>query len=65
MLFSPNQIGARDIEVLLAILVVLLLTSLIGSIPAWPHSRESGYYLSGGLGVALLFILVLFLLGRL
>jgi Protein of unknown function (DUF3309) len=50
---------------LLTILVVVLLLSLIGSVPAWPHSRSWGYYPSGGLGVILLIILVLFLMGRL
>jgi hypothetical protein len=50
---------------LLTILVVVLLISLIGSVPAWPHSRDWGYYPSGGLGVVLLIILVLFLMGRL
>jgi hypothetical protein len=50
---------------LLTILVVVLLISLIGSVPAWPHSRDWGYYPSGGLGLVLLIILVLFLMGRL
>jgi len=50
---------------LLTILVVVLLVSLIGSVPAWPHSRDWGYYPSGGVGLVLLIILVLFLMGRL
>jgi Protein of unknown function (DUF3309) len=50
---------------LLTILVVVLLISLVGSIPTWPHSRGWGYYPSGGLGVVLLIILVLFIMGRL
>ncbi len=50
---------------LVAILVVVLLLALVGSVPAWPHSRDWGYYPSGGLGVVLLIILVLFLMGRL
>jgi hypothetical protein len=50
---------------LLAILVVVLVISLIGSVPKWPHSRDWGYYPSGGLGIILVIILVLFLLGRL
>jgi hypothetical protein len=50
---------------LITILVVVLFISLIGSVPAWPHSRDWGYYPSGGLGVVLLIILVLFLMGRL
>jgi hypothetical protein len=50
---------------LLMILVIVLLLALVGSIPTWPHSRDWGYYPSGGLGVVLLIILVLFLMGRL
>jgi hypothetical protein len=50
---------------LLTILVVVLLLVLVGSIPTWPHSRDWGYYPSGGVGVVLLIILVLFLIGRL
>ena len=47
------------------ILVIVLLLALVGSVPTWPHSRDWGYYPSGGLGVVLLIILVLFLMGRL
>jgi hypothetical protein len=50
---------------LITILVVVLLLALVGSVPTWPHSRDWGYYPSGGLGVILLIILVLFLMGRL
>lgn len=50
---------------LLTILVVVLLLSLVGSLPTWPHSREWGYYPSGGVGLILLILLILFLMGRL
>jgi hypothetical protein len=49
---------------LLAILIVVLILSFAGSVPAWPHSRDWGYYPSGGLGLVLIIILVLFMLGR-
>jgi hypothetical protein len=48
---------------LIVLLVILLLLSL-GSLPAWPHSRDWGYYPSGGLGLILVILLVLLLLGR-
>jgi hypothetical protein len=48
---------------LIILLVVLLLLSA-GSYPAWPYSRDWGYYPSGGLGLVLLIVLILFLLGR-
>jgi hypothetical protein len=50
--------------VLLLILAVVLVLALVGSVPAWPHSRGWGYYPSGGLGLVLLILLILFLMGR-
>lgn len=47
------------------ILLVVLILALIGSIPAWPYSREWGYGPSGGLGLILLIVVVLLLAGRL
>jgi len=49
---------------LLTILVIVLVIALAGSVPAWPYSRGWGYYPSGGLGLVLLIILILFLMGR-
>jgi len=50
-----------SIEPILLIVVILL---LIGAIPAWPHSRSWGYGPSGGLGLLLIILLILFLLGK-
>jgi hypothetical protein len=36
---------------MLTILVVVLLLLALGSFPAWPYSREWGYYPSSGLGL--------------
>jgi hypothetical protein len=47
------------------ILIVVLVLILIGALPTWPHSREWGYYPSGGLGLILLILIILMLLGRL
>ena len=46
------------------ILIVILILMLVGAIPTWPHSRNWGYYPSGGLGLVLLILLILLLLGR-
>ena len=46
------------------ILLVLLVLMLIGAFPAWPHSRNWGYYPSSGLGVLLVVLVVLLMLGR-
>ncbi len=47
------------------ILLLILLVLLIGAVPAWPYSRDWGYYPSGGLGTVLLIVLVLWFLGYL
>jgi hypothetical protein len=50
---------------MLTILVVLLVLMLIGAAPAWPYSRNWGYFPSGGLGLVLLVLVILLLTGRL
>lgn len=50
---------------MLTILVVVGVLMLLGVLPAWPHSREWGYYPSGGLGLIVLILVILMLSGRL
>ena len=45
-----------------AILLIVVILLLIGSVPAWPYSRGWGYAPSGGLGTILLILLILWLL---
>jgi Protein of unknown function (DUF3309) len=47
------------------VVLVLLFLMLLGAIPTWPHSRNWGYYPSGGFGVVLLIIVLLMFTGRL
>jgi hypothetical protein len=47
------------------ILLIVLLVMMVGTVPAWPHSRGWGYAPSGLFGVVLLVALVLLLMGRL
>jgi hypothetical protein len=47
------------------ILIVILILLLLGVLPTWPHSRDWGYFPSGGLGVVVLILLILLLMGRL
>ncbi len=47
------------------ILIVILIMALLGVLPRWPHSRDWGYYPSGGVGFVLVVIVILLLLGRL
>ncbi len=46
------------------ILIVLLVLALLGALPRWGHSRNWGYYPTGGVGLVLLVVVVLLLLGR-
>jgi Protein of unknown function (DUF3309) len=44
------------------ILLIIIILLLMGSLPAWPYSREWGYGPSGGLGTVLLILVILMLL---
>ena len=46
-------------------LIVVVVLMLLGALPRWPHSRQWGYYPSGGLGLVLVILVILLLLGRL
>lgn len=46
------------------ILLVVLVLLVVGAVPAWPYSRDWGYYPSGGLGLVLVILVVLLLMGR-
>jgi len=47
------------------ILIIVLVLMLFGALPTWPHSRQWGYYPSGGLGLIILILVILLLTGRL
>jgi hypothetical protein len=55
----------RRAQMLATILIVILILMLLGAVPRWPHSKNWGYYPSGGLGLLLLIIIILALMGRL
>jgi hypothetical protein len=46
------------------ILIIILILVFVGALPTWPHSRNWGYFPSGGLGLLLLILLILLLTGR-
>jgi hypothetical protein len=63
----PAKVGLlfkRRNNMLGTILIVLLILMLLGALPTWPHSRNWGYYPSGGLGLIILILIILILLGR-
>ena len=55
----------RKEDVMLTILIVVMVLMLLGALPAWPHSRQWGYYPSSGLGLVVLILVILMLSGRL
>ena len=46
------------------VLIVILILALLGALPRWSHSRNWGYVTSGGVGLAILILVILVLLGR-
>ncbi len=46
------------------ILIVVLVLALFGALPRWPHSKNWGYYPTGGLGLVLMIVIILLILGR-
>ena len=49
---------------MLIILLVVVLVLMLGAAPAWPYSRNWGYFPSGGLGLVLVILLILVIMGR-
>ena len=47
------------------ILIIVLVLMLLGALPTWPHSRQWGYYPSGGLSLVVVILIILLLMGRL
>jgi len=49
---------------LMTVLIVVVVLALLGALPTWPHSRNWGYYPSGGLGLVVIVLIVLLLMNR-
>jgi hypothetical protein len=50
---------------MLTILIVIAVLMLLGVLPTWSHSRNWGYYPSGGVGLVLVVLVILLISGRL
>jgi hypothetical protein len=46
------------------IVIVILVLALFGALPRWSHSRNWGYYPTGGVGLVLLIVVLLGATGR-
>jgi hypothetical protein len=56
---------AREVLVMRTILLIILIILLLGALPSWPYSSGWGYYPSGGFGLILLIVIILWLMGKL
>jgi hypothetical protein len=52
----------KENPMIMTVLVVVLILALVGALPRWPHSRNWGYYPSGGLSLVVVVLLILLLL---
>ena len=50
---------------MITILFVILVLMLLGSVPAWPHSRGWGYGPSGALTLIVIVLVIMMASGRL
>jgi hypothetical protein len=59
-------LGADDDHhfAMLTLLLIVLVVMAIGAAPSWPHSRNWGYYPSGGIGLVVIVLLVLAFTGH-
>jgi hypothetical protein len=55
---------SKENAMLGTILLIVLILLLLGALPKWGHSRNWGYFPSGGLGLIVIIVIVLLLLGR-
>ncbi len=46
------------------LLFIVLILIVVGALPTWPHSKNWGYYPSGGSGLLLIVLLILLFTGR-
>jgi hypothetical protein len=57
-----SQLAHKVHPMIGTILLIVVLLLLLGVLPVYPHSRNWGYYPSGGLGLILIILLILVLL---
>jgi len=46
------------------ILIVILVLALFGVLPRWSHSKDWGYFPTGGVGLILVVVVILLAFGR-
>ena len=58
------SVREKGVNMLGTVLIVILILALFGALPRWSHSRNWGYYPSGGVGLVLMIVVILLVLGR-
>ena len=61
---NVSDLPEKRTKMLATLLIVILVLMLLGVLPRWRHSRSWGYYPTGGVGLALLIVVILLLMGR-
>ena len=56
---------SQEVRIVSLILLIVLIVLLIGILPTWPYSSGWGYYPSGGIGLLVIILVVLWLAGYL
>jgi Protein of unknown function (DUF3309) len=54
----------REIAMISTVIIVLLILFVLGALPNWNHSANWGYGPSGGLGLVLTILIILWLMGK-
>lgn len=60
---STRAFKRKDVKMGLILLIIVLLL-LLSALPSWRHSKNWGYYPSGGLGLLFAVLIVLVLMGQ-
>lgn len=59
-----EAVPTEELHMLGTILIVILVLALFGALPRWSHSKNWGYFPTGGVGRVLLVVVILLALGR-
>jgi hypothetical protein len=62
--FRAEAREPRNQAMLELLLLIVIVTLLVGALPAWPHSRGWGYFPAGTLGTVLLVVVLFAMMGR-
>ena len=59
---KPDETNVSMANNMMTLLLIILVLFALGSMPAWPYSRNWGYGPSGGMGLLLVIVIILLLL---